>query len=127
MRPIHFAGLLLSPMLAAASAFALPPTTDAAAMSRVSTGITAPRLIDSGALRIPAEALGETDTNQASVVLSVQVDAKGTAQSVRVVKSANPVLDARVVSAVLASQFQPARLNHQAIPIEVSLTIKVQR
>ena len=48
-------------------------------------------------------------------------------QNVRVVQSANPVLDYRVVEAVKQSHFQPATLNKHAIPVDMALTVNVQR
>jgi TonB family protein len=129
MRHILIASLLLSPMLVTASAIASQPSTDAPAATqgrRISTGITAPA-IDSSNIRIPADALGRIFTNDAQVVLSLNVDEKGNAQNVKVVKSVNPDLDSRVVAAVLQSHFQPAKLDNKAIPVDVNLVFTVKR
>jgi TonB family protein len=123
------ASLLLSPMLVTASAVASQPKTDAPAPTeyhRISTGVAVPAIIDS-TFRLPADALGLTSTGNAKVVLSLNVDEKGNAQHVHVVKSANPELDARVVTAVLQSHFRPATLNHQPIAVDLDLTVSVKR
>jgi TonB family protein len=129
MRPTLLASLLLSPMLVAASAVASQPKSDAPAPAeyhRISTGIAVPAIVDS-TFRIPAGSLGETGAASAKVVLSLNVDEKGNAKNVRVVKSANPTLDARVVTAVLQSHFRPATLDHQAIAVDMDLTVSVLR
>jgi TonB family protein len=130
MRPILSASLLLSPMLFAASAVASQPKTDAPAATqgvRVSTGITVPAILDSANIRIPANTLDRTLASEAKVVLALNVDEKGNAQNVRILQSANPDLDARVVAAVRQSHFRPAKLDHQAIPVDLNLIINVQR
>jgi len=129
MRSILVASLLLSPMLIAASAVASQPKTDTPAATqdrRISTGITAPE-IDSTNIHIPADALGQTASSDARVVLSLNVDEKGNAQNVRVVKSVNPDLDSRVVAAVRQSHFQPAKLDNKAVPVDVNLIFTVKR
>ena len=129
MRPNLIASLLLSPMLVSASAIASQPKSDAPAPAeyhRISTGIAAPAMIDESSFRIPADVLGQSAGN-AQVVLSLNVDEKGNAQNVRVVKSVNPSLDSRVVAAVMQSHFRPATLNHQPIAIDMDLTVSVKR
>jgi len=129
MRPNLIASLLLSPMLVSASAVASQPKTDAPApveYHRISTGIAVPAIIDS-TFRIPAGSLGDTGVGSAKIVLSLNVDEKGNAQNVRVVKSANPALDARVVTAVMQSHFRPATLDHHPIAVDMDLTVSVKR
>jgi TonB family protein len=128
MRPTILAALLLSPVLTA-SAVASTPKSDAVAPKnvRVTTGVIAPQIVDSSALRIPSGALGLYGASQAKVVLSFQVDEKGNAQGVRVVKSVNPTVDAAAVEGVLKSRFRPASLDNTAVPMEMNLTILVQR
>ena len=129
MRPTLVASLLLSPMLITASAFAIQPKSDVPAATqdrRVSTGITAPK-IESTDIQIPADALGPIALEEARVVLALNVDENGNPQNVRVVKSVNSDLDARVVAAVSKAHFRPATLDHQAIPIDVNLIFDVKR
>jgi TonB family protein len=117
-------------MLCVASAVASQPKTDApvtAAGHRISTGLVAPEIINQAGIAIPAEALGQYTLSGSKVVLSLVVDEKGNAQSVRVVKSVNPSVDAHVVNGVLKSHFRPAMLDNKPVPVEMSLTIVVQR
>jgi TonB family protein len=129
MRKLLVASLLLSPVLYVASAVAATPKTDAsdAQIRQVSTGITTPAVLDSASIRIPGATLAKTDSNAAKVVLAVNVDAKGNAQNVRVVQSANRELDARVIAAVRQSYFHPAMLDNHAVPVQVDLVVNVKR
>lgn len=129
MRPTRVLSLLLSPMLLVASAVASPAKTDAPANTplRVSTGIIAPELINPESFHLPADQLGRATDAETKVVLSLNVDEKGNPSKVRVVKSANPELDSRVVTAILQSRFRPATLNNQSIPMALDLTINVKR
>jgi TonB family protein len=129
MRKLLVASLLLSPVLCVASAVAATSKTDAsdAQVRQVSTGITTPAVLDSASIHIPGASLGRTESNGAKVVLALNVDAKGNAQNVRVVQSANPELDARVVTAVRRSSFHPATVDNHAVPVKVDLVVSVQR
>jgi TonB family protein len=129
MRPYHVTGLLLTSALLTASAVAATPKTDAApsaAPLRVSSGIVAPVIMEPIGFYIPPSVLGYSPANS-KVVLTLSVDEKGNAQNVRVVQSASPELDSHVVTAVLQSHFRPATLNKQPIPIDMSLTVNVNR
>ena len=130
MRSILVASLLLSPMLYTASAAATSPKTDAPGTTQerpVSTGVTIPVILDSASIRIPSDAMDERVSGSAKVVLALNVDKSGNAQNVRVVESAGPGLDARVIEAVRQSHFRPAQLDHQAIPLDINLVVEVQR
>ena len=124
MRPVQMA-VLLSSVLVSASAFAAAPKADitvAAQPLHVSTGVVAP-VLEANELHIPANA---AVASSREVVLSLKVDEKGDARNVRIVKSASPTLDSKVVTAVLQSRFKPATLNNQAIPVDLDLTVKVR-
>jgi TonB family protein len=112
----------------AASAVALPAKTDAptASATRVSTGIIAPEMIDPSSFHLPENLLGRTGKGEAQVVLSLNVDQQGQAHVMKIVKSANPELDNRIVTAVQQSRFHPATLNHQAITMGMDLTVVVK-
>ncbi len=130
MRSILAASLLLSPMLYSASAIASQPKSDAAGTTqerRVSTGVTRPAVLGSGNIHIPPSALLPNEAAGAQVVLALRVNEKGDAENVRVVKSANPDLDARVVEGVRQSRFRPAKLDNQPIPLEVNMIVQVVR
>ncbi len=124
MRPVQMA-VLLSSVLVSASAFAAAPKADVVVSTQyrpVSTGVVAP-VLENNALHIPANV---AVASSGEVVLSLKVDEKGDARNVRIVKSASPMLDSKVVAAVLQSHFKPATLNNQAIPVDLDLTVKVQ-
>jgi TonB family protein len=111
-----------------AAAIASQPKVDAQAPTQFSQShesVTSPATLDSASIRIPGNTLGQTGA--AKVVLSLNVDAKGNAQNVRVVQSAGPELDARVVAAVRQSYFHPAKLDNHAVPVAVDLVVTVQR
>lgn len=124
MRPVQMA-VLLSSVLVSASAFAAAPKADVTVATQyrpVSTGVVAP-VLEGNQLHINPIAAA---ASSGEVVLSLQVDEKGDARNVHVVKSASPLLDSKVVAAVLQSRFKPATLNNQAIPVDLALTVKVQ-
>jgi TonB family protein len=128
MRLTPVASLFLAPALMAVPAFAGAAKTDAVNMQnvRVTTGVVAP-VLDSSAIQIPPGSLINTIGGEATVVLSLYVDEQGHAESVHVVKSAGHDIDDRVVDGVLRSKFRPATLDHHAIPLEMSLIVRVQR
>ena len=115
MRPTLVASLLLSPILCAASAVAVPPAP------------SQPEILSKTQIHIPAEALGVYVGSEGKVVLSLYVDDKGNAQSVRVVQSVNPTVDAYVVNGVLQSHFRPAVLNNRPVGAQMNLSVLVQR
>jgi len=130
MRRILIASLLLSPMLVTAPAVASQPRSDADASTqpvRVSTGVVAPQLVYTTAVEFPGGAFDMTIPQDAKVVLSMNVDTKGHAQDIQVIKSVNPDLDQRVVNAVRGFRFRPATLDNQTIPVDLNLTVEVQR
>lgn len=129
MRLTHVARLALIPVLAAAPAFAAATKGDgdvAVSARPVSTGIVAP-FVDPVSLRLSPDSMNYTVGGEATVILSVVVNEKGRAENIRVTKSASPLLDARVINQVQHAAFQPATLNHKAIPVEMSLTVHLQR
>ena len=129
MRNLLIAGLMLSPMLVTSAAVASSPKSDAAVATqnlRVSTGVTAPELIDPTDIHIASSENDRVLPAGVSVVLAMNVDPQGNAHNLRVVKSVNPDLDARVIAAVSQSHFRPAKLDNQAIPYDLNLVVQVQ-
>lgn len=130
MRNLLIAGLMLFPMLVTSAAVASSPKSDAAVATqnlRVSTGVTAPELIDPTDIHIAASENDRVLPAGVSVVLAMNVDPQGNAHNLRVVKSVNADLDARVIAAVSQSHFRPAKLDNQAIPYDLNLVVQVQR
>lgn len=128
MRSILAASLLLSPMLYAASAVASQPNTDSTAAQerRVSTGLTAPAVLESAKIHIPADALDSTIPSESTVVVGLNVDSKGNPQNVHVVRSSSPGLNDRVVAAIRQTHFTPAKLNNQPVARDLNLVVTVQ-
>jgi TonB family protein len=129
MRRILIASLLLSPLVPSA-AFASQPATDAntpAQVTRISTGVIAPKLLDSANVVIPQDAYDSALPSQVEVGVNLNVDENGNAQNVQIVKSFNRNIDSRVAAAVQKFHFRPASLDNQNIPVELKLTVVVQR
>jgi len=141
MRKVLVAALALSPMMLHAqaaspaptqttvSALVQPKTFEAATGSsvptapiRISTGVTAPKLISTVAIednrRLPIDQLA---------IVSMVVDATGKPTELKLVKSAgSTVLDQNVLSAVGQYRFAPGTLNNQptAIPLNLEITLR---
>jgi TonB family protein len=129
MRRVLAASLLLSPLFLTAAAVASTPASDVSASTQVrpiSTGVIAPKIIHSNSIEIPTDALDGKIPAKAEVGLKLNVDAKGKAQDIQVVKSVNPDLDARVIEAVRQLRFTPAKLDNQAVSIGMDLNVVVQ-
>ena len=127
MRRILAASILLSPLFFTALAVASTPANDASASTParpVSTGVIPAHVLYSTGIELPSPA---TVTNDAEVVLELNVGEDGKARDIQVVKSVNPQLDAPVVAAVRKFRFSPAMLDNQAISVPLSLTVTVQR
>lgn len=130
MRHILASSLLLSSILFPAAANARTSADDVSAPTpglRVSTGLVAPILVDAISIQLP-EGLPRTFVPVNSEVgLSFTVDTTGHAEHVKVVKSANPYWDARVVDAIQKSQFHPGKLDNEAIPVDMNVTVSLQK
>lgn len=133
MRHILIASLLSSFVLTAAAATkpandASASTTTTATTARpVSTGVTAPQLIHSTHIEIPAESISNASPNPARVVLKLNLDQTGSPGNIEVVQPLSQQVDARVVAAVRQFRWSPAILDNQAIPLQVNLIVEVQR
>jgi TonB family protein len=130
MRPIVAASILLSPMLLAASAVASSPKADAPApteYNRTTKAVALPASLEYSTFHLPAGSSSQVNANDAKVVLSLNVDQKGNARNIRVVKSANPELNNRVVQAISQAHFNPATVNHQPVAVDVNITVNVQQ
>jgi TonB family protein len=129
MRRNLVASLLLSPLMFTAAAVASTPATDASATTQarpISTGVTPAHIIYSTGVDLPS---GTSDRlpNNAEVVLDLSLDKQGNVQDAQIVKSPNPELIEPVLTAVRQFRFSPATLDKQAIPIDMKLTVLLQR
>ena len=128
MRRILAATVLVSPFFFSAAAIAAPPVTDATASipaRPLSTGVKPAHVLYSPNVSLSQTAL-ETLPAGAEVVLSLNVDEKGRAQDIEVVKSPSHYLDGPVAEAVSHYRFRPATLDHQPVATPMTLTVVVQ-
>jgi TonB family protein len=142
MRRILVASLVLSPILLHAQtntnlqARSEAPTLTAPAADtgstsstaiRYSTGVTAPKVLQTSRIYCTAEELDTPHPDQNTVVVGLLVNEKGEPQDLQIVKSFNERLDERVLAAVQNFRFAPAQLDHQAVPMQMALTVVLQR
>lgn len=128
MRHILATSLMLSSMLIPAVAHATSSTDDATAPTpglRVSTGVIAPSLVGPLSIQLPENFSASYGSMDTQVGLSLTVDSNGLPQNIKVVKSSNPFIDARIVDAIQKSHFRPGSMDETAIPIEMNLTVSV--
>ena len=131
MRRILSACLLATPLLLPAAAFAIEPTTANAPLSSnarpVSTGVEEAKIVYSPGLHIASDYYSKLLPQNAEFVLKLKVDAQGNPQDVQVVKSQNAHLDERLLEYVRQCRFAPAKLDNQAVPLSMNLTVVVQQ
>jgi TonB family protein len=95
----------------------------ASAPRRVSTGIVAPRLIDT--LSFDATTRHYVASKPATVVLTMTVNASGKPESVAVAESAGKELDEKVMAILSQARFQAGTLDGQAYPLPLRLKVVV--
>src|ERR1700677_3782888 len=98
MRSILAVSALLSTLSFSAAAFATQPVTDESAstsLRSVSTGVIPAHVVSTQEVDL-SPAAAETLPYNAEVVLTLNVDAKGNAQDIQIVKSPSHYLDAPV-------------------------------
>jgi hypothetical protein len=130
MRHIVAGSILLSSLFLPAAARASQPLDDVTASTqapRISTGVTAPVLLQSIGLAIPAGLPKDAIPVDAQVGLTLTVDDKGEPQDIHVVKGINPFWDARIVAAVSKFHYRPGSIDAKAIPVNLNLTINIAR
>lgn len=120
--------LALCSMLVPVAALASQASTGAAITSnlRVSTGVKAPAILDTAAVTLPESTLNSLPVD-AAVGLELTVDQYGVPQNIRVVKSLSPSLDASVVEAVRHFRFRPGSMDSKPIPVDLNLTVTINR
>ena len=129
MRHILALSFLLPSLFIPAAANAMMPVDDASASApevRVSTGVTAPSLLDTK----PTVEFNSTDApiyGNAEVGLTLTVDENGRPENIQVVKSLSPLWDARVVEAVSHFHYRPGSVDGQSIPVELNLTVSIAK
>ncbi len=120
--------ILLTSLLAPATLFA--NSTEPAAATppvRITTGVIPPVVLNSGNFTVTSDALSGVGIDKPAVVLALKVNEKGYAENVRILRSVNPRVDVQVLDAVRSFRFRPATLDQLAVPIDLELTVMVQR
>lgn len=102
-------------------------SADPSAPIRVTTGVTAPVLMNSVNFTVTSDALSGVGSERPAVVLALRVNEKGKAENVHIVRSVNYRVDAQVLAAARDFRFRPATLNQQPVPVDLELTVVVQR
>jgi len=129
MRRVLTVTLLSSFALTAAAATARQANDGSASpqVRPVSTGVTAPQLVYSTKIEIPAEEISDAFPSLSRVVLKVSLDQTGSPNSIQIVQPLTQPIDQRVVEAVRQFRWTPAVLDNHAVPADVNLIVKVQR
>jgi TonB family protein len=128
MRRILAASILVSPLFLTAAAYATQPVTDAPASTpthAISTGVVPAHVVYSPDIDLSPSA-AQSLPYDAEVVLTLNVNEKGKAEDIQVVKSPNHDLEAAVTAAVRQSRFRPATLDNQPVASPMNLTVVVQ-
>lgn len=111
-----------------ASEPAVAATSDAPATSarRISTGVTAPKLVSGPQVRVAVSDFPSETVVGKSAVVSFRVNEQGVPQNVRLVKSVNQTVDSRVLAAVREYRFTPAQLDGQSVAMDVNMNVNFE-
>jgi hypothetical protein len=94
---------------------------------RVSTGVTNPVLLKTAEVALPpAAVIGQSTPRNADFVVALSVDKYGKPQDIKIVDSANPDLDQRVIDAVHGFRWHPATLDARAVPSDLTLNLNLK-
>jgi TonB family protein len=99
------------------------PTSQA---RRISTGVTAPKLLTGPTVRVAVEDFPTKNVSLQHVVVAFRVDEKGIPQNVHLVKSINQAVDSRILAAVRNYRFEPATLDEQTVAMDVNLNVNFE-
>ncbi len=129
MSRMFAASLLLSMLTLSAAAKASTPADDATAPTpvRVSTGVTAPVMLGTPVLTMPAGLSMELLPEGAKVGLALTINEKGEPENIQVVKSYSPFVDGRVVETVSQMHFRPGKIDNQPTAVDMNLVVNVTR
>ena len=129
MRNAVVALLSLSSCMLAAQAATPAQTQDAsygtAQIKRVSTGVTAPRLVYKVDVVADSPEAVRLLTNDCKVVVSMVVDKTGKPTDLKIVQSAGASLDANVLAAVSQYRFAPGTVSNQPIATPLNLEVLI--
>jgi TonB family protein len=109
-------------MLGAAAADA----TANAGTVRISTGVVAPKVIQTANIQSDKIGVEGLDSGIHSAVVSLVVDGTGKPSNLKIVQTPNVNLDEDILAAVRQFRFQPGTLDGQATSVPVQLDITIQ-
>jgi TonB family protein len=95
-----------------------------AQIRRVSTGVVPPKLIYTVDVQAD-ESTARFLNNDTKVVVGMIVDRTGKPEDLKIVSSANPALDARVLNAVSQYRFTPGTVSNQPVPSPLNLEVVI--
>ncbi len=91
--------------------------------TRISTGVTGPKLLHS--VNLPADLNAKITSRDQHVVLELTIDAQGVPQNLKVVESTDSDANDKVVAAVSQYRYKPGTLNGEPTAIPLRLEVKV--
>jgi TonB family protein len=91
---------------------------------RVSTGVVPPKLIYTVDVQAD-ETTTKFLTNDTKVVVGMVVDKSGKPEELKIIKSANPEVDARVLDAVSQYRFAPGTVSNQPVASPLNLEVVI--
>ena len=93
------------------------------ATSRVSTGVTAPKLISTVQIESDLMATPRGFNLERKTVVAMMVDATGKPSELKILRSLGPVMDRNVLAAVSQYRFTPGTLDGQPANVPVNLEV----
>ncbi|HXC97351.1 MAG TPA: energy transducer TonB [Edaphobacter sp.] len=90
---------------------------------RISTGVTAPKLIYTVQIETDSDSSRSGFSYDRKTIVAMTVDATGRPGELKIVKPINPVMDKNVLAAVSQYRFAPGTLDGQPAKVPVNLEI----
>jgi TonB family protein len=90
---------------------------------RISTGVTAPKLIHTVSVEATSDYAVDGFLNDKTAIVLMTVDKAGVPSDLKVVKSVGPTMDKNVLAAVSQYRFKPAMLDGAPTKIQVNLEV----
>jgi Gram-negative bacterial TonB protein C-terminal len=98
-------------------------STTTAAPLRISTGVTAPKLISTIQIESDSDGIPRGFTTERKTVVAMTVDATGKPSNLKIVESLGPLMDHNVLAAVGQYRFTPGTLDGHPTAIPVNLEV----
>jgi TonB family protein len=102
-----------------------PGTASATTQIRVSTGVTAPKLVHTVDVEATSDYDAQSFMNDKKVVVAMTVDASGKPSDLKIVEPVSPKMDKNILTAVSQYRFKPGTLDGAptAIPVNLEVTL----